>query len=310
MTRRQRVQAQDLADAGGMFPANVEPRDSGQAGVEFFRTVWVANGREKSLVEHHGYLACAVFHGDTPEEAVREVRRKARSTATLRSWHGRIEQLLVLAPERFVVSLADARAIDACSSGIASWCHRNGLAAAYRRGPAPEASAATVRAVRRAREASGTRLGSGMTAPGDRLTAADVAALADITPASVRQCPWRGTMPVADGYFGRTPYWDASTVETWLANRRRRGQHAPKRSAAPDSASSEAAELWAILHASPAPWLSPPVEDLEAKTSPHFSPAGPWCAARLELGLAHHPDAASGLGGIERCVAWAWLDHF
>ena len=37
-------------------------------------------------------------------------------------------------------------------------------------------------------------------------------------------------------------------------------------------------------------------------------PREPWCAARLETGLAVYPGAAHWLGDMERCLAWAWLD--
>lgn len=35
--------------------------------------------------------------------------------------------------------------------------------------------------------------------------------------------------------------------------------------------------------------------------------AVPWLAARLEPGLALHPDDGHWLGDFERCWAWAWL---
>lgn len=43
--------------------------------------------------------------------------------------------------------------------------------------------------------------------------------------------------------------------------------------------------------------------------SPARAPQEPWCAARLEPGLAYMPDSAAWLGDLERCIAWAWLDH-
>lgn len=38
-------------------------------------------------------------------------------------------------------------------------------------------------------------------------------------------------------------------------------------------------------------------------------PNEPWCAVRLEPGIAIHESAAHWLGDFERCLAWAWLDH-
>jgi hypothetical protein len=42
---------------------------------------------------------------------------------------------------------------------------------------------------------------------------------------------------------------------------------------------------------------------------PATQPQAPWCAARLEPGLAYMPEAAAWLGDMERCIAWAWLDR-
>lgn len=38
-------------------------------------------------------------------------------------------------------------------------------------------------------------------------------------------------------------------------------------------------------------------------------PPSPWCAVRVEPGLALAPEAAHWLGDFERCIAWAWLDR-
>jgi len=38
-------------------------------------------------------------------------------------------------------------------------------------------------------------------------------------------------------------------------------------------------------------------------------PQAPWCAARLETGLALYPGAAVWLGDYERLVAWAWIER-
>lgn len=42
---------------------------------------------------------------------------------------------------------------------------------------------------------------------------------------------------------------------------------------------------------------------------PERAPQEPWCAVRLEAGIAMVPDVAAWLGDMERCIAWAWLDR-
>ena len=49
-----------------------------------------------------------------------------------------------------------------------------------------------------------------------RLTAADVARTLDIKPSTWRAYVARSQAPAADGQIdGRTPYWRASTIESW-----------------------------------------------------------------------------------------------
>lgn len=38
-------------------------------------------------------------------------------------------------------------------------------------------------------------------------------------------------------------------------------------------------------------------------------PRAPWCAVRLQPGLAIYPSATEWLGDLERCIAWAWLER-
>jgi len=57
------------------------------------------------------------------------------------------------------------------------------------------------------------------------------------------------------------------------------------------------APLWRRLHAAA----------YTLATDPDRCPAEPWCAARLEIGLALYPEAAHWLGDLERCLAWAWI---
>lgn len=57
------------------------------------------------------------------------------------------------------------------------------------------------------------------------------------------------------------------------------------------------AGLWRALSEIPAPISHAPKR-----------PQAPWCAVRLQPGLAIHPSAAHWLGDLERCIAWAWMD--
>lgn len=53
-----------------------------------------------------------------------------------------------------------------------------------------------------------------------RLRVADIATRAGITPTTWTAYVARGTAPKPDGHYdGRTPWWWASTIDTWLANR-------------------------------------------------------------------------------------------
>ncbi len=38
------------------------------------------------------------------------------------------------------------------------------------------------------------------------------------------------------------------------------------------------------------------------------TPSAPWCAVRIHPTLALYPVAASWLGDLERCIAWAWIE--
>lgn len=60
--------------------------------------------------------------------------------------------------------------------------------------------------------------------------------------------------------------------------------------------------LWRRLHD------GRPAEMPALKTDAARVPPEPWCAVRLEPGLALHPEAAEWLGDLERCLAWAWLE--
>ena len=54
---------------------------------------------------------------------------------------------------------------------------------------------------------------------GQQLTTEQAAKLAGVTPGSWREYMRRGTVPVPDGYLGRTPWWWSGTIEAWLPTR-------------------------------------------------------------------------------------------
>lgn len=56
------------------------------------------------------------------------------------------------------------------------------------------------------------------------------------------------------------------------------------------------ASLWRLL------------TEVPVRVSSDPCPEEPWCAVRLEAGLAVYPAAAHWLGDMERCIAWAWMD--
>lgn len=58
------------------------------------------------------------------------------------------------------------------------------------------------------------------------------------------------------------------------------------------------ASLWRRLHQGGG--LATRAEDV---------PPEPWCAARLEAGIALHPEHAHWLGDFERCLAWVWIER-
>lgn len=66
-----------------------------------------------------------------------------------------------------------------------------------------------------------------------------------------------------------------------------------------------APRLWEILH-DPASRMpqQPPIA-----TRIGERPDAPWCAARIEIGLALHVEDAHWLGDFERCLAWAWIER-
>jgi hypothetical protein len=62
---------------------------------------------------------------------------------------------------------------------------------------------------------------------------------------------------------------------------------------------SGAEQLWRSLHEHTA--------GVEVVTSAGEMPPPPWCAARVDVGAAVHPEALGWCGDLERCLAWAWM---
>lgn len=58
-------------------------------------------------------------------------------------------------------------------------------------------------------------------------------------------------------------------------------------------------QVWRLLHDHA---LLPPRTDRDRQ------PPAPWCAARLEPGVALHREVDDWIGDYERCLAWAWIE--
>jgi hypothetical protein len=65
----------------------------------------------------------------------------------------------------------------------------------------------------------------------------------------------------------------------------------------------EAERLWAMLHATYVGMGD------ELATPDDQAPPLPWCAARLEVGIALRPDALEWIADAERSIAWTWIER-
>lgn len=61
----------------------------------------------------------------------------------------------------------------------------------------------------------------------------------------------------------------------------------------------ESERLWGLIHTTAVPPIG----------RPGAAPTAPWCAARIDPGLAYYPEASEWLGDLERCLAWAWIER-
>ena len=149
------------------------PLDHAPDGVRLYAAVWAEQGRGYEVHTRRGVIALAVdgtaYHGADVDQAVRGLARKLTGRRLSAEWAA----LAAASIDRFraavapfgdvLVRVADARAIGACEYGIRSWCHQVGLdyeagaatlaqvLAGYELHSAPEARAAIVHALRRAR---------------------------------------------------------------------------------------------------------------------------------------------------------------
>jgi hypothetical protein len=60
-----------------------------------------------------------------------------------------------------------------------------------------------------------------------------------------------------------------------------------------------AAKLWTSLHEDAVTTLA---------TDPDEVPPAPWCADRIEPGMALRPETGQWTGDFSRCVGWTWIE--
>lgn len=168
-----RVYRRGLACVDGMLTLDAAPLDHAPEGVALYAAVWAEQGRGYEVHTRRGVLAIAAdgtaYHGADARAAVQGLQRKLTGRRLAAEWAA----LVSASQDRFraavaphadlLVLVADARAIGACEYGIRSWCNTVGIEyeagattladvlAGYERQPAPEARAAILHALRRAR---------------------------------------------------------------------------------------------------------------------------------------------------------------
>lgn len=169
---RQRVARRNLANVGGLLTLDASPMDGAPTGVELFAASWLRQGRGNAVHLDRGYIARGqserqgpwiCFHGESAEQALAGLRRKVRGAQWAAALNAADLRSLARGHEQLLVTVGDARAIGACDFGIRAWCWRVGIdfeagsasleaaVAAYEREPQPEARAAVLHALRRAR---------------------------------------------------------------------------------------------------------------------------------------------------------------
>lgn len=168
-----RVHKRGLAVIDGLLTLDAAPLDHAPDGVRLYSAVWAEQGRGYEVHTRRGVIAITAdgtaYHGADVEMAMRGLARKTGNQRLRDEW----ADLASASIERFRAAVApygslrvrvsDARAIGACKTGIRSWCYQVGLdyeagaatlaevLAGYERYSAPEARAAIIHALRRAR---------------------------------------------------------------------------------------------------------------------------------------------------------------
>ncbi len=168
-----RVYKRGLTVIDGMLTLDAAPLDHAPDGIRLYAAVWAEQGRGYEVHTRRGVIALAddgtAYHGADVDQAVRGLARKLTGRRLSAEWAALASASIdrfraaVAAHADVLVRVADARAIGACEYGIRSWCHRVGLdyeagaatlaqvLAGYERHSAPEARAAIIHALRRAR---------------------------------------------------------------------------------------------------------------------------------------------------------------
>lgn len=168
-----RVHGRGLTVIDGLLTLDAAPLDHAPDGIRLYAAVWAEQGRGYEVHTRSGVIALAddgiAYHGLDAEQAVRGLARKLTGRRLSAEWAALSAASIdrfraAVAPHADVlVRVSDARAIGACEYGIRSWCNAVGLdyeagaatladvLAGYQRQPAPEARAAIIHALRRAR---------------------------------------------------------------------------------------------------------------------------------------------------------------
>lgn len=168
-----RVHKRGLAEIDGLLTLDAAPLDHAPQGIRLYAAVWAEQGRGYEVHTRRGVIALAddgtAYHGRDLDQALRGLARKLTGRRLSAEWAA----LAAASIDRFRAAVAphadlqvrvsDARAIGACEYGIRQWCAQVGLdyeagaatlaevLAGYERHSAPEARAAIIHALRRAR---------------------------------------------------------------------------------------------------------------------------------------------------------------
>jgi hypothetical protein len=163
---RTRVERRGLAVVDGLVTVDAAPLDGAPDGIDLYAASWLQQSRGTAVDLVRGYIARTgriSYHGATAERALAGLRRKLTAV----EWTAKLQTAdlsdLVGKHAAVTVHVADAKAMGACEYGIRAWCAAVGLDyeagaasiadvyAGYIARPQPEARAAILCALRRAR---------------------------------------------------------------------------------------------------------------------------------------------------------------